>query len=392
MTLEQSFFLSILADHINGRNTTAPNETPNWDELLRLGRIHQVEGILYHQGRGFLPPKYENLLMQRYGATVYYYANRTLMVKLLADELQAQHIPYFIIKGAAVADYYPVPALRTMGDTDLVVHTEDRQRVHEIFLSHGYSNESHFEDREWIYYKNQMEFELHDNLIYSEVINRKEHEEYLKDFWKYVQDGVLDWNFHLLFLLFHLRKHLMNSGVGFRQFMDVALTAKNNKDLNWAWIEEELDKLGMLRFAKTVFALNHIWFDVEPPIQVKELEASFIEEATELVFRNGVFGFHNAENQENAAVNIARRGRNAQLAMACSALRKIFPSYPALCVVEHYRFLKGKPWLLPVAWIYRAFRGISRHQLKKYIPFVKSSFTSTETIKKRSTMLEQWGL
>ena len=392
MTLEQSFFLSILADHINGRSSAALRETLNWDELLRLGRIHQLEGVLYHQVRGFLPPKYENLFMQRYGATVYYYANRSLMAKHLTDELRAQNIPFFIIKGAAVADYYPVPALRTMGDTDLVIHTEDRQRVHEIFLSQGYSNESRIEDREWIYYKNQMEFELHDNLIYSEVINRKEHEEYLKDFWKYVQDGVLDWNFHLLFLLFHLRKHLMNSGVGFRQFMDVALTAKKNKDLNWAWIEEELDKLGMLNFAKTVFALNRIWFDVEPPFQVKELQASFIEEATELVFRNGVFGFHNAENRENAAVNIARRGKNAQIAMAFSALRKIFPSYHALCVVEHYRFLKGKPWLLPIAWIYRAFRGISRHQLKKHIPFVKSSFTSTETIKKRSAMLERWGL
>lgn len=392
MTLEQSYFLSVLADHIHGRSTTTPSETLNWHEFLRLGRIHQLEGILYHQVRGFLPPKYENLLTQKYGATVYYYANRSLMVKLLTDELQAQHIPFFIIKGAAVADNYPVPALRTMGDTDLVIHTEDRQRVHEIFLSQGYANVSHFEDREWIYYKNQMEFELHDNLIYSEVINRKEHEEYLKDFWKYVHDGVLDWNYHLLFLFLHLRKHLMNSGVGFRQFMDVALTTKNNKDLNWVWIEAELDKLGMLSFAKTVFALNHIWFDVEPPIQVKELETAFIEEATELVFRNGVFGFHNAENRENAAVNIARRGKNAQLAMTFSAFRKVFPSYQALCAVDHYRFLKGKPFLLPVAWIYRFFRGISRHRLGDNIHIVKSSFTSAETIKKRSAMLEQWGL
>lgn len=392
MTTEQRFFICVLADHLQGRETAVPDEALDWDALLSLGRSHQLSAILYAQCQNFLPEKYEETLSREHATALFYNANREAVVARLMETLEEEEIPHFIVKGAAVAAYYPVKALRTMGDTDLVIHTEDRLRAHAIMQAQGFENKSRFEDREWVYYKDQMEFELHDHLVYSETITRSDHESFFNDFWQYYRDGELDWSFHLLFLLLHLRKHLMNEGVGFRQFMDVAVVTKNCAALDWTWIAAKLGELSMMDFARTVFALNAAWFGVETPIPGKVLDESFLEEATALVSRNGVFGFDNAENRDNAAVNAVRGQENSRQAMSRLAIRKVFPPYEALIVVPHYSFLRGRRWLLPAAWVYRFFYGVREKKVSRAVRMVRGSYVSDETIQKRSAMLDQWGL
>lgn len=148
-------------------------------------------------------------------------------------------MPYFVIKGPEIAEYYPVPALRTMGDVDIVV--KDRSVAHEVMIKQGFTNITKLSDREWQYYKMNMEFELHDRLVYKELINMDLQEVFFNDFWKYVENNKIDLNFHFVFLIYHLKKHFMNSGVGFRQFVDLAVLIKN-AELNWDWIEITLKK------------------------------------------------------------------------------------------------------------------------------------------------------
>ena len=392
MTVEQNYFLMIISDHLGRRKSKEPPLSINWNSLFQIARIHQLDGILFFQCKRFLPEEIRSILEERFGSTLYLSANRGKIVARLFDSLDSEKIEHFEIKGSAVASYYPFPVLRTMGDTDIVVHTEDRQRVHEILLSQGFENVSSCEVREWVYLKNQMEFEIHDHLIYEETINRNVHEEFFEVFWQFVKDGELDWNFHFLFILLHLRKHLMNCGVGFRQFIDVAVVTKNNKQLDWSWIEEKLIWLDMLEFARTVFALNNAWFGIKSPIMIKEIDDDFYLNATEQVFNNGVFGFNNDDNKDNYAVNIVRENSNRKLAMLCNAISKVFPSYKSLIIIPHYSFLKGKKWLLPVAWIYRLYRGVKNKHVSRGMKLVKTSFTSNETIEKRSEWLEKWGL
>lgn len=133
---------------------------------------------------------------------------------------------------------------------------------------------------------------------------KKIHKAFFNDCWKYVEDGAVDPSFHFLFLLLHLRKHFINMGVGFRQFMDVAVLER--EELNWPWIEKKLRELELWAFAEKVFALNEVWFGVAPPLGIEPVDQSFIGEATELILRNGVFGFDNKENKHNVAVNIVK--------------------------------------------------------------------------------------
>ena len=392
MTIEQALFLNLLSDHLNQRKSLNPSTRIDWKVILYYAQIQQVEGIIFQQSKGFLPNELSTLLQNKYYLSIDSYTKREYLVKTLKKSLSAENIDCFIVKGFPVAYYYPLPPLRTMCDTDLVVHSENRHRVHEILLGLGYTNVSHRKNREWIYYKDVFELELHDKLVYNESINRKVHVNFLMSFWDYLRNGELDWSYHFIYLIIHLRKHLMNCGVGFRQFMDVAVVMRNCDFLDWNWIEEQLNKLELIDFSKTVFAFIETWFDIKSPLQSKVLDNGFIELVTEQVFNNGIFGFDNDENKNNTVVNNVRKSKNAKAYIITTALHTVLPSYNKMITIPEYSFLIGKKWLLPWAWFIRIIKGINRSRISENANVVKASFVSSETIEKRELYLKQWGL
>lgn len=137
-------------------------------------------------------------------------------------------------------------------------------------------------------------------------------------------------------------------------------------------------------------ALIGKWFDIPAPTTnlTKEITDGFCEAAAAAVFKNGVFGFDNAENHDNVVINANLSGKSG----VTVALRRLFPSYKTLCTVPHYSFLKGKPWLLPIAWLYRIARTVVQGKTKNRMKFLADSFVDREKINKRNEELKQWGL
>ena len=392
MTFEQVFFLKTISDYLNRKKTSQPSDCIDWNSVLFFANIQQVEGIFFYQCKSFLPKDIFFQLQDKYCSSMQCFANQEYYLKKIEKSLKARNIECFSIKGLSVASFYPMPALRTMGDIDVVVRPEDRSRVHRILLEQGYVNISRKKNREWIYCIGKYELELHDRLIYGSPTNRSVYEEFLNSFWDYVHNGVLDWNYHFVFLILHLRKHLMTSGVGFRQFMDIAVVTKNNSNLNWSWIEEQLVKLDLLQFTKNVYAFIERWFGIQSPIEISEFSSGFYILASEQIFNNGVFGFNNPDNKTNLVVNNARKSKHPKFSMFISAVQSVFPSYSSMVSVPTYRFIKGKKWLLPIAWIYRIIKGANNSDFMQNVSTVKSSFVSMGTIMKREEYLRQWGL
>ena len=381
--------LQILKDHIHSTSTTP--FTADWSALITLSKKHEVASIVYSQCKDFIPEPYRTELFTLYSSSMFFYVNRQKMMEKIESSLS--DIQHFTIKGSSVADYYPFPAFRTMGDTDIVVHTEDRVEVDKRLRSLGLNCVSSFDDREWQYYRNDMEFELHDHLVYSESVNVDKQVEYFNDFWKHVKGNKLDWNFHFMFLILHLRKHFMNSGVGFRQFLDIAVLTSRGPVFDWSWIKGELEKLGLWAFTERVFALNEYWFDVNPPIAISDFPDSFFTSATELIGRNGIFGFDNEENAGNTAVNATRGEGYSRSSMLKRAARGLFPTYRTLITVPHYSYLMNKPWLLPFVWIHRALRSIKNKRVQSNLRSVAAtSFADKQTIQKREAVYQEWGL
>ncbi len=374
MTKEKQFFLQVVCDHING-NKTKSHFDLEWDIIKLYAKQQQMEGIFYAQtkNKDFLPA---------FSAAVCCASNRDELLKNLLPEL---NMPYFIIKGSEIAEYYPVPALRTMGDIDIVV--EDRSIAHKVMIKQGFTNITKYPDREWQYYKMNMEFEIHDRLVYKEPINISLQEMFFNDFWKYVENDKLDLNFHFVFLVYHLKKHFMNSGVGFRQFVDLAMLIKN-AELNWKWIEIKLEEIELINFARVVFAFIKRWFNISAPIELAVIDDRFYEDATSTIFKNGIFGFDNEDNEDAMNINVGIvQGKKGQLLLA---IRKIFPSYQIMRNIKKYSFVDRRPFLLPVAWLYRFI--CVRKKISSNINEVSDFFPSNEKAENRKSMYRQWGL
>ena len=72
-------------------------------------------------------------------------------------------------------------------------------------------------------------------------------------------------------------------------------------------------------------------------------------------------------------------------------IEKVFPSYEFLKVSEFYRFLDGKPLLLPVAWCYRFYLMIIG-KTTSADAIIERIMQSNEVINERDSELRHWGL
>ena len=126
---------------------------------------------------------------------------------------------------------------------------------------------------------------------------------------------------------------------------------------------------------------------IDPPSQ------DFIPSATDLILKNGIFGFDNEDNYSNEAVNAIRGKANRKGAMLKRTMQKLFPDHECLSKDQNYPYLRERPYLLPVAWVHRMCRSIIHRRVMKNIRVViKGSFTDQDTIRRREAIYEQWGL
>lgn len=399
MTPEQTFFLQQLGLHLSGEKLS-PDAFPelNWTDLIALADSHQMTDILFYQCRNYMMARKELAplairVQQNQASHLFTMANRTRAFEKLEAELTARNISFFPFKGAEIAKYYPIANLRSSGDIDLMMKTEDRDKVHQLMLDAGYEA-STFENHEWGYHGKNAYFEIHDRMLFETNFNSPEAIAFCDRCWSFVEDNqgtsrkTLDLSFHFIYLLLHLRKHMLWEGVGFRQFYDLAVLARRAPDkINWKWVSDELDGIHLLQFGQTCMQFCEHWFGVKSPTEPKKLAEDFYAEATEKIFANGVFGFENDENAENANLNELRSSGKAK-----TVLHRIFPPYRDMKEVPYYSFVKGKPWLLPAAWIYRLFRSIFVGKSSDGVKLLTSAIDSDDQLKARETVLHHWGL
>lgn len=379
----QAYFISLLADYINERKTDTPSFFIDWEALIACSKRHEMSGILYYQCREFIPEKYKEQLSSNLSSELFYYANRIELEKKIINRFSEESVACFIVKGTAVAEYYPMPALRSMGDTDLLIHKEDYDKAHKMLLSMGFLckiiNAS--------YYKDEMLFEIHAQLISDSYMNNSELCAYFSDYWKYVDSGKLDWNYHFLFLIFHFWRHFFDSGVGLRHFADIAVLSRNNAELDWNYIERKLKEIGLWSFAQKVFDLNKRWFNVEVPLAIETMDEDFYLEVTEQILRNGVFGYNNAENRANKIVQSETDEKKYSSVMRKRLCNTVFLKYDYMILMPEYSFLKGRPILLPAAWVYRGIRTVKSYGIKRTFQKLKSPFVNKKMVKNGKNIL-----
>lgn len=403
MTEADKCYLSVLADYCNGRKTIPehPDDPAFWKRICTLAEAHATSGIVWKQCGQFLQEKQMEIAGRIHKGFMqeilkYHCARQDLQE--VSEALKEAEIPFLLMKGARVQNYYPEPALRTMADIDILIRKEDRGKSDRIMKNMGFY--SYIGNQAvWVYDRDLVSYEFHDRMMYETLTSSVDYSAYFDQVWEHLvpdpETGMqqIEPSYHYLYLLVHLAKHVIHAGMGFRSFMDLSFAAEQEKDrIDWDWLQQELRYLQLDHFAATCASLCKYWFGVSLPFAGLPLTEEFLTEATERVIEDGTFGRRGRRNTEGYAAKDIKRSRLPYWLESIRIMfKRAFPSYQDMRIIPWYSFLDGRPWLLPAAWIYRWFRALTKNP-------VGGTHTLLEPVEKRKIIeqrekyLDQWGL
>jgi len=402
MRAEERLLLRCLADLCAGSVTEKPEDPLDLDAFSALADSQDLAALAHVQCRRWMGMESGAArLRNAFLSAVFASVNFGDILRDIASRFQAAEIPFLIMKGSVYRACWPEPALRSMGDMDLVIRPEDRQQADAILMEMGCRR---MIDNAvvWTYWIGDFMLEIHDHMFYEHLTSSFDYIGYFDRVWEHTKRGTVfgiddmllpEENFHFLYLMTHTAKHVVNSGCGFRPFLDMVFACRAWSDrLDWAWLETELAKMELLAFTKTCFSLCERWFGVTMPLERAPVSDAFYETATEKLFRDGLFGLENAENEGGFTAKELKRSRGPYwLAASKLVLQKVFPAYREMRYIPWYRFLDGRPWLLPAAWVYR-WGYVLAHKRELGAAKLTEPFARRNEIEKREQEISGWGV
>ncbi|MBQ4572485.1 MAG: nucleotidyltransferase family protein [Clostridia bacterium] len=291
---------------------------------------------------------------------------KVAMFEFMSQKLSENNIPHMPVKGWYLRTLYPVPELRTFGDIDILIRKQDREKADKIFIQNGYNVKENWEPT-YSYYNDLSRCEVHTELMDSDLGKGEQVISFFSDALERAEKDTGERlspqkDTHLIYLFCHLAKHLYKGGAGIRMYMDIALFIKANRDvLNFEKMYEDFKKLHLEQFFETVTLACCQWFQIELPFEINDVKSNSTEILKEYTFSADLFG----KTRDKSVISI----RNNEYGSKASVLREtLFPSIQK--IEERYKFIKGRKYLLPVAWVARGF--VNLKEIPKKLKYVKN--------------------
>lgn len=324
---------------------------PDWRRLAELCRVHSLLGIWGYMLTNYgLCPELSAAARQACMSTISGFGHRNALAQAFSRSLAQEGIDHILMKGIVIKDCYCVPELRTYGDVDIVICPEDRQRCHAFLLRQGFQVKTDWEPV-YSYTRGQEFYELHTQLLDAQIPDKPRLGQWFANPWGNVialspHCYGFQQEYHLLYLLAHLAKHISGSGAGVRMYMDIALYIRCfGVGMDWNYINQSLEEMGLSTFAATVFAFNETCFGVKSPLS-GDISPEILENLAQFTISGGVFG---REGRSSGVLTL--KSTKEETTPAATVLRRLFPG--AKTIESRYTYLQKHPWLLPAAWVHR---------------------------------------
>lgn len=342
MNQESKLLIHALGRAVAGKDTK-PDTQVDWEAFLALARRHKVEGLVYAGLEGCeLPDGVRAQLSGAYHRAIFADTQLEYRKAQLHRALTDRQVPHVFLKGAVLKYDYPIPALRTMTDLDILVYTRDYDQIDAVGAALGGTLHTGDGNHRNFKFPGGVVVEFHPNILHHSApvgvgVNPG---------WQYVREGEMTEEGLFLSVLCHLADHFVAGGIGVRFVLDMwVLNNLRSKPVDRAFVDGELQRFGLLEFTNNVEALAQCWFG--------EREMTpLLEELGEYILSSGSHGF-----MDRAMLNAVAMSQGGSRASAL--WHKVF--YPRAELEDRYRWCKGKPWLLPAAWCARAFRAVTKH-------------------------------
>ena len=310
---------------------------------------------------------------------VYRYERLNFELQSFGKMFEEAEIEFLPLKGSVLRDYYPEPWMRTSCDIDVLVKPERLDDALTLLKANGYEELTRTTHDVEFKAPSGCKVELHFSLIgerYATDTHRL-----LLNVWDYAEkkDGCNYWytlsdDMFYLYHVAHMSKHFEDGGCGVRPFVDLFIL-DNLENVDKSKRDELLKKAEMLKFAEGARALSRVWFGKEEHTDLTLKMETFL-------IRGGAFG--NMDNK--IAVGQQMNGGKKRY-----ALSRIFPDRKFMS--RDFKYVEKHPWLLPVAYVHRAFVILLKGKATDSIKELKAN-NSVADEKSNATkqMLDELGL
>lgn len=268
------------------------------------------------------------------------------MDKLFNDN----EIRHTFLKGSHLKQLYPKSYHRGMGDIDCLVDKKDIKKIGKLFRENGFEVSSKSEEHDVYSFKGNM-VEIHRTISHS--LNKKTKEFFsnpeahlilIKDY-KY----RLDYTYEGVYLLHHLSKHILSSGIGLRSLLDISIFFKHyEKEIDQNQLTEYLLTSGLDKFFDIILYFNQVSFEITSPFLDKDFKMN------ELSYKN-LLNYLITSGIHGKGVDFNEMApRTVHESKVKVLLRVIFPNWGNMKMM--YPWLKYMPILLPIAYLFRWFK------------------------------------
>ena len=274
--------------------------------------------------------------------------------RAVSDRMEALGIRHVALKGSLLQDLYPKYGTREMADVDMLIDPAKREAARELFLARGYRVESYGEDIHDVYIKPPVyNFEIHDRLFQSCY-------PVLAGYYGGIWDRLLPVEgrrFELrfspedfyVFFEAHAYKHYHLGGTGVRTLGDQYILDHGMPGLDLAYVDRELERLGILAYARENRSLAEKLFGAQAP-RLEDLTGS---ERAALEYCLGSNTYGTAANAMRNRLQDAQKdpGSITGATKLRYLMGRLFPGREA--IREVHPLIYKCPVLLPFYWVWR---------------------------------------
>lgn len=338
-------FIKLLSLYLNQKEDSSfVIDKSHLSFFYKMAKLHSLRAILYlaiKDVKAQIEPSYLAKLEPYYLASVKkaltFQKEREELYKYLNDN----DIDYLPLKGIVIKDYYLDPNSREFADNDILFPDHKSALIKAFFIKRNYEVELYKKSNHDVYLKKPvLNFEMH-RALFGETGDNKKNIVYFKDYLSHApikenkEHYLINNDFYIYFTA-HTYKHFHVSGCGIRTLIDYYLFLKK-EHLDFAYINTELEKLGLLDFSNKFKTLCQKLFDQESLEQDEEEMLIYIASS-------GTYG----TVEHAVSKGVKEKGKFGYF------MSRIFPPYSLY--KSMYPWAYKCPLLIPIAWLCRLFR------------------------------------
>ena len=273
-----------------------------------------------------------------------------------------------ILKGYASALYYPDPLMRSMGDVDFIVDTDDFEKAAGVLAENNYKKTGKTHDVHDVYFNDVGRCEMH--FQPSGIPDGKAGVKVRKYLSGLLDDSVtaktelgeiaVPSTFHHgLIILLHMCHHLTGDGLGLRHLCDWAVFLNSIGEAEFLEMFEKTFKdIGLWQFAKIMTFICTEYLGLKSMDWAQDADRKLADYILIDIIIGGNFGQKNIDrSHESLLISSENQKEN-------SMFRQFFASLNVV-VCKNWKAARKHKILLPFGWLFFGTRYIFRSLLGK---------------------------